>query len=96
MQKEFIYQAYHFASEQVNLVHGKDFFSAGAQPKYSVLFVIGMVSYLNSIALQGMFPAYENANSGLVPSLGASGNTTVTLSKSSPANYTIGPSGEGC
>ena len=73
MLQEFIYQAYGYASEQINLIHGQDFFSVGAQPKYSALFASYMMYYLNNIALHGMFLSYEIANSGLVPSLGASG-----------------------
>ena len=96
MQKEFIYQAYHFASEQINLVHGDDFFSAGAQPKYSAMFATFVGAYLNTLALHGRFPAYENANPGLIPSLGTRTSTQITPSKASLAVYTNLPSGEGC
>jgi hypothetical protein len=96
MQQEFIYQAYHFASQQTDIAHGDDFFSAGSQPKYSALFAAYVMFYLNNIALEGMFPAYENANSGLIPSLGARASTLINPAKASPAVYTNGTSGEGC
>jgi|GEM_PF-3326428 len=96
MLQEFIYQAYGYASEQINLIHGQDFFSVGAQPKYSALFATYMMYYLNYIALHGMFLSYEIANSGLVPSLGAKVSNNITSGLANPAYYTMGSSGEGC
>ncbi|WP_295653495.1 hypothetical protein [uncultured Mucilaginibacter sp.] len=96
MQKEFIYQAYHYASAQINLIHGQDFFLAGAQPVYSSLYATLVMFYLNNIALQGMFPAFENANPGLIPSLGARASTLINPLKATPAVYTTAASGEGC
>ncbi|MDB5138592.1 MAG: hypothetical protein JWR12_508 [Mucilaginibacter sp.] len=95
MQQEFIYQAYHFASQQTDIAHGEDFFSIGAQPKYSKIFAANVLFYLNYIALQGIFPAYENANSGNPPKLAASTSTQLKSSPT-PAVYTTAISGEGC
>ena len=97
MQREFIYLAYHYASEQTNLEHGLDFFSVAAQPKYSALFAANLMFYLTNIALEGEFPDYQNANNGQVPPLGARCNTNqFNPSKATIAVYTNGPSGEGC
>jgi hypothetical protein len=96
MQKEFIYQAYHFASEQTNLLHGEDFFAVNSQPKYSAIFAAYVALYLNTIALQGMFTYFENNNSGMIPSLGARVSTLINPLKATPAHYTIGSSGQGC
>jgi hypothetical protein len=96
MQKEFIYQAYHFASEQTNIAHSADFFASGSQPKYSAMFAAFVAYYLNNLALHGMFTGYENNNPGLVPSLGARTSTLINPSKAHGAVYTNGVSGEGC
>jgi hypothetical protein len=94
-QQQFIYEAYHFASETLNATHGQDFFSsAAAQVTYSLKFAEYVQYYLNFNALQGMFPNYENQNG--VPRLGARANTQVDISKATPAIYTNGTSGQGC
>jgi hypothetical protein len=94
--QNFVYESYHYASQITNQLHGQDFFSVGAQPKYSAQFVQSMVFYLNFIALQGIFKHYENMHEGVVPAIGASGNTKTTPSKATTAVYTNGPSGRGC
>lgn len=92
--QEFIYQAFHFASEQLNTTHGQDFFSAGAQSVYSNQFAAYVQAYLNTLALDGMFPAYQNANG--VPSTGARTSTSIDPTKATPAVFTTGASGQGC
>lgn len=96
-QKEFAYKAYHYASEMTNLGHGQDFFGVGAQSKYQKIFAENAYYYLNYLALHGQYPAYEAANSGLSPSLGARTSNLIDPSKATPANYnTVGTSGDGC
>lgn len=92
--QQFIYKAYHYASEMTNLTHGQDFFAVGAQPKYSTIFAGYVEEYLNTIALGGMFPGYQNSNG--IPSIGARTSTQIDPSKATLTNYTVGTSGEGC
>ncbi len=94
--REFIYQAYHYASEQTNIQHGQDFFTVGANTKYAKIFLNNLLIYLNSLALHGLFLKFENNNPGMVPSLGATGSNSISPSKASPAVYVPGISGEGC
>ena len=87
MQKEFIYNAYHYASQMTNLTHGPDFFGVGAQAKYSAIFAAYVQEYLKGIALQGIFKSFESEN-GFVPSSGGTASPIIDPSKSTRANYT--------
>jgi len=96
MQQQMIYNAYHFASQTTNLTHGQDFFSAGAQPKYSTIFAANVQFYLQNIALEGIFRTYELNHGGQVPSTGARATTSINPQKARPAMYTNAASGQGC
>ncbi|WP_130855643.1 hypothetical protein [Olivibacter jilunii] len=95
--KEFIYEAYHYASEMTNLGHGQDFFDPViAQTKYRAIFAQNMQFYFNFIALEGMFRVYENMHEGVVPSLSATTGNTIDPAKAKVAVYTNATSGKGC